>query len=621
MYLHYLLAVLVVLISVPGAATGAGVEDGQALFEQHCASCHGAPTDVRTPSRFQLSRMNPLAMLTTLTGGKMMAQAASLSTEQKRALVEAITRRELAELTILESAFCKTRTAPVTAASPVFWSGWGGGKAAMGYAGPDAAKLTPADLKNLELKWAMAFPGASQARSQPAIIGNTVFVGSAEGAVYALDATSGCIYWRINTPGPVRGAIEVGAPIDDAPTLHFASYTTDVYAVNARSGQVLWQRHVAYESLNGVTGSPVYHDDRLYIPLTSGEVGAARNPDHECCTSSGGVVALDARDGSEIWYFRTTGAQAREVGRTKAGKRLLAPSGAPVWASPTLDVQRSLLYIGTGENYSRPTTKTSDAIIALELATGEIAWSYQGTADDAWHGGCRSMPDVPPCDDVGPDLDFGMSPIIATLEGGKRVLLAGQKSAMVYGFDPDDAGKLLWKTRVGKGSALGGIHWGMATDNEYVYVTNSDRPFIIRDVNPGTELAPGMYALDVRTGEIRWKQPTPGKRCTIDSTRNQPRGSNRCLSANSAAPATIDGLVFAGDLNGVLRAYAAGSGEILWSYDTNRAFTAVNGIPAKGGSIDGPAPVIANGMVYVNSGYGSFGQLPGNVLLAFGVKH
>jgi polyvinyl alcohol dehydrogenase (cytochrome) len=70
-------------------------------------------------------------------------------------------------------------------------------------------------------------------------------------------------------------------------------------------------------------------------------------------------------------------------------------------------------------------------------------------------------------------------------------------------------------------------------------------------------------------------------------------------------------------MDGHLRAFSAEDGRILWDFDTVRDYATVNGVKAKGGSIDGPGAVVVKGMVFVNSGYSRFGGMPGNVLLAF----
>jgi polyvinyl alcohol dehydrogenase (cytochrome) len=199
-----------------------------------------------------------------------------------------------------------------------------------------------------------------------------------------------------------------------------------------------------------------------------------------------------------------------------------------------------------------------------------------------------------------------MAPILVKGKEGKDLLLAGQKSGVVYALSPD-GGKLVWRTRIGKGGALGGVHWGMATDGKYVYAANADNNIAIDKRDSSVKRAPGIYALDVLTGKLIWSSPTPA--CQ----------GNFCITGNSAAPTAAPGLVFAGALDGHMRAYSSKDGRVLWDFNTITDFETVDSIKGKGGSIDGPAPVLADGMLFVNSGYGMFGQTPGNVLLAFEV--
>ncbi len=239
---------------------------------------------------------------------------------------------------------------------------------------------------------------------------------------------------------------------------------------------------------------------------------------------------------------------------------------------------------------------TSDAIVAFDLETGRLAWSTQAQTKDNFIVGCPNAVNCP--EEKGPDFDFGSSPVLATMPSGKQILVAGQKSGTAYGLDPDNKGKILWRTSLGKGSALGGIEWGHAADDRLAYVAIADR--IVKD---GT---PGLYALDLATGDKKWSTPAPAV-----------GGGNPGLSA---AISVIPGAVFSGALNGHFRAYSTATGEIIWDFETNKPFDTVNGVQAKGGSIDAGGPVIAHGMVYTGSGYGQFGSVAGNVLLAFSVE-
>ncbi|MFI5155886.1 MAG: PQQ-binding-like beta-propeller repeat protein, partial [Chitinophagales bacterium] len=379
----------------------------------------------------------------------------------------------------------------------------------------------------------------------------------------------------------------------------------NTYAVDISTGKLVWNRRVGYESQSSITGTVAFYNGMVYVPITSLEVALAANGNYPCCTTSGGVVAVEAASGNIVWTHRVITEQARVSGKTKKGSPFMGPSGAPVWCSPTVDAKRGLLYIGTGENYSIPTTNTSDAIQALDLKTGKLIWNYQATTNDAYNVACpylNNCPEIP-----GPDLDFGMAPIMTKRSDGRDILVAGQKSGLVHALDPG-TGKLIWKERIGKGGALGGVHWGMATDGKYIYAANADNIIAIDKKDSSIVASPGLYALDINSGKLIWKTPTPP--CS------EKKG---CLIANSAAPTVIPGIVFAASIDGHLRAYASADGKIIWDFDTDRPFETMNGVKGNGGSIDGPSPLVADGMVYVNSGYGMFGQKSGNVLLAFRV--
>lgn len=580
-----------------------------ALYAAHCGACHSGTAGVRAPGLASFIYMSPRSLLAAMETGTMRPMAASLEPEQRRAIAEWITGRSVVETPLPPSAHCSER--PATGDRGVGWSGWGGGPTATGFRTTEQAGLTAGDVSKLELKWVFSFPDATQMRSQPALLDDRVIVGSQWGDVYALDKQTGCVLWTFRADSAVRGAISVGLDAAGHQRAYFVDNLTHVHALDVESGAPVWKTRVGQHPDATNTGSATLHDGRLYVPVSSMEVAAAANPAYECCTSSGAVVAVDAASGEILWRHRVIGEPAREVGRTEVGTRILAPSGAPIWSSPTVDARRGLLYVGTGENYTRPTTGSSDAILALELETGALAWTFQATASDAYNVAC-GRPDVdgncpaPP----GPDFDFGMAPILVErAEDGKPILVVGQKSGMVYGLDPDRSGAMLWSTRVGSGSTLGGIHWGIASDGVLAYVTNSDHP---RSELPAQFAdrgrTPGLFALDLITGEIEWDSATPSNVCA------ERMG---CVRGHSAAPSVIPGVVFAGSLDGRVRAHSTRSGRVLWEFDTARGFAAVHGGSGRGGAIDGPSPVVGGGWLFVNSGYGLFDQMPGNVLLAF----
>jgi polyvinyl alcohol dehydrogenase (cytochrome) len=177
-------------------------------------------------------------------------------------------------------------------------------------------------------------------------------------------------------------------------------------------------------------------------------------------------------------------------------------------------------------------------------------------------------------------------------------------------MDPDQQGKILWQTRVGKGGAVGGIVWGSAADQDHVYVANSDVRFMpggLRLLDPSA--GGGLFSLELASGKIAWKVPP------FECGRRK-----QCSPALSAAVTVIPGVVFSGGVSGYLRAYATSNGSLLWESDTAGEHGTVNGVAARGGAMEGPGPTIAGGMLYVNSGNGLWDGLSGNVLLAFSVR-
>jgi polyvinyl alcohol dehydrogenase (cytochrome) len=396
--------------------------------------------------------------------------------------------------------------------------------------------------------------------------------------------------------------------------LLFGDQTGWFYALQAETGSVLWKKRIEEHDAARLTGAPVVYKGNVFVPIASWEETRSLDPDYPCCTFRGSIVALRVRDGKQVWKSYTIGETPKVTGKTRRGTLQLGPSGAGVWSSPTLDPKRGVLYITTGDNYSSPATNTSDALMALDLSTGHIVWSKQVTAQDAYNSSCGTDRESCP-KEAGPDYDFGSSPILVTAPDGRDLLLAGQKSGIVYAFDPNRKGEIIWNVRVGKGSANGGVQWGMATDGQKVYAAVSDvgrtRPSDPLDTRRSI-LDPrdggGLTALRIVDGSKAWyAAPVP---CADGA----PSG---CSPAQPAAVTAIPGAVFSGSLDGHLRAFSAEDGSVLWDFDTVRTFETVNGVKGKGGSLDGPGAVVVNGMVLVNSGYSRFGGMVGNVLLAF----
>lgn len=278
------------------------------------------------------------------------------------------------------------------------------------------------------------------------------------------------------------------------------------------------------------------------------------------------------------------------------------PAGAAVWSSPTIDVERKALYVATGNGYADPPVRYTDAVLSFDLETGSLQWACQLAESDGWNFSCLNPNRVSCPEHAGPDVDFGSSPILRTIAPGRRVLLAGQKSGMLHALDPDAQGKIVWQVRLGHGGPLGGIEWGPAADHHAVYAAVSD----IEDRRP--EQGGGLFALRIPTGEKIWYAAPPKPACL---------GKPGCSEAQMAPVTVIPGVVFSGSMDGHLRAFGAADGNLLWDFDTLREFDTVNSVTAHGGSLNATGPVIAAGMLYLCSGYGQLGGMPGNVLLAF----
>jgi polyvinyl alcohol dehydrogenase (cytochrome) len=488
------------------------------------------------------------------------------------------------------------------------WNGWGVDINNSRFQPAAMAGLTPKQVPRLQLKWAFGFPDASSANAQPAIVGGLLFVGGGDRKVYALDAKSGCIRWTFATETVVRTAISFG-PISG--TDQFAVFFGDVgataYAVNATTGALMWKTKVEDHPAARIVGAPTLYSGVLYVPVSSFEEATGSQPTYQCCTFRGSVVALDSASGREIWKAYTIPEAPRPTNRNAIGTQLYGPAGAAVWSAPTIDVQRHAVYVATGNSYSNPSAETSDAILAFDLATGRMLWHRQATAKDSFVVACYGTDQTNCPEDHGPDSDFGQSPVLVSLRNGQRVLIIGQKSGVVYALDPDQEGKILWQTRIGKGGPLGGIMWGSAADEERVYVANSDLRGIM---SPDPTAGGGLFALDLATGKISMQVPPV------------PCGDrSQCSPALSAAVTAIPGVVFSGGVSGYLRAYATADAKLLWEVDTAHDYVTVNNVSANGGAMDGPGPTIVDGMLYVASGYAQWGGLAGNVLLAFEVRN
>lgn len=590
----------------PGFAQGA--PDGAEVFEQACASCHVEGEDPRAPNMEVLREFAPEAVLVSLTSGKMFRQGSELTDGARRAVSAFVAGRPIGTAAPPSNVgLCTSGPEPLSLADlDAGWNGWGGSVRNTRFQPADKGGLTAPAVPQLTLKWAFGFPGVNSARAQPTVVGGRVFVSSEAGDVFALDAKTGCTHWSYHAQHGIRTAVSVGpytgANGDSGYAAYFADQNAVAYAVDAKTGREIWRYKVDNHTYAGSTGSPTLYDGRLYVVTSGvGEEGQGGRPGYACCTFRGSVTALDANTGAVVWKSYSI-PESQRRGTSAEGLPLWGPAGGGIWAAPTVDAERGRLYVATGNGYADPPQLTTDAVLALDMTTGEIQWSFQPLANDVWTGGCgRGGGNNPNCpEEMGPDYDFSMPPVLTTRSDGEEILVILQKSGMAYGIDPDD-GTLVWEYKTSEGGGMGG-QWGAAVDGERAYFGVNGT----RSPTPG-----GVRAARIDSGAEVWSEDAAEKLC------GDARG---CSAAQGAAVTAVPGVVFSGSMDGGIRAHASENGAVIWEFDTNREFETVNGVRANGGAMDGPGAAVADGMLYINSGYISLIGRPGNVLLAFGVE-
>jgi len=608
---------------------------GGKLFDKHCASCHDNPA-MHAPSREALSGFSKETVMVALEFGKMQPMAAHLSKQERGLIAIYLAGTAPADEWIAEHG-CKT---PAPENHTEYVTNWGLGGHNRRFMSQQKAGIDRSNVASLEPVWSLAFPKVTDMRSQPAIIGDTLYLGDKTGKLYAIDRHTGCIRGHTEVLSGIRSAITVATLNNGKKLLVFADSMASIYAVDPVSLKKVWQEAARIYETSVITGSISYHDNRLFIPVSSYEVAVSGSPSHVCCKSHGGVIALDATDGSKLWEWHGT-EDATVQGQNSAGADMYGPSGVSVWSTPTIDAKRNRIYFGTGENLSLPATDTSDAIVALDMDSGELVWRFQALANDVWNAACLNGGANCP-ENAGGDFDFGASVIMADLPGGGELLLAGQKSGDVFALDPDPDsadGEVIWQQQVsnaGIGPNLaqsttnGGVHWGMALSGDRLLVAAADPERVRPEYIP----KPGLHALDLASGRVLWFSPVT-RGCEIAEEdkpliglQNMRAGKKveladqyRCsfYYGLSAAVLATEELVFSAGLDGKIRAFDIASGDVLWQAETARPFDTDNGVTGHGGAIDVSGQVAADGWLYVQSGYSMFGQLPGNMLVAYRV--
>ena len=613
---------------------------GQQVWIQRCQGCH-EPAVGHAPDRAALSARPRQAIEDSLTGGVMKAMASGLSADDIRAVADYITAAPVAaapakpQVAAVASpagpggaGMCATH--PPIRPGPSDWASQGLDERSSRFQPHPGLRAT--DVPRLKLKWAFALSGGGQ----PTVIGDWLFITNRDGKFYALDAHTGCIRWMVSGIGSRTTPMIVRSAISPSGWATFiGGQLTRVTAYDAQSGKPIWTspRLEAHPAAL-LTGSPIYAGERLYVPVSSFEEVLAARSAYPCCTFRGSLVAVDTKTGKPLWQTYAIDEPLKPSRRNSAGAQMQGPAGAAIWAAPTIDAKRGVVYVATGDSYTDVPTTGADAILAIDLLSGKVRWKTQVTAADNYIVNCDFPPTSANCPSPkGEDFDFGAPPILHALANGRQVLLAGQKSGLVYGLDPD-TGKTVWTTRVGAGSALGGVEWGMAADDRRLYAANADFvPLLLAGLQaagkipasvPVPPARPGLTALDPAAGKVLWQAPAPEADCHYRGDRSHDFLPGVCFRSQSAAPSAMPGVVFSGTLDGWFRAYDAATGKIIWAYSTTAAtYDTVNGVKDQpGGGIDGMGPTIAGGMVYQVSGFKGSSNTGGNavnVLLAFSV--
>ncbi|HEY3654825.1 MAG TPA: PQQ-binding-like beta-propeller repeat protein [Steroidobacteraceae bacterium] len=518
-----------------------------------------------------------------------------------------------------EKNICADAASPLALGSAQ-WNGWGRDVENTRYQPEPAIRAT--DVPKLALKWAFGFQGSAVA-GQPTVVDGRLFVASSTGRVYSLDSKTGCTYWTFDASAGIRTAISIGefAPSRSAAAPKYAAprrkhgdskkskhkYTLAhldilkapsaaffgddsgaVYALDAQRGILLWKTQVDSHPLARIVGAPTLYHNRLFVVVSSNEQSAASDSTYACCTFRGSIAALDMTTGHLLWKTYPIAEEPRSYGTNAAGGPELGPAGGAVTAAPTIDSKRNMIYVGTGGSLTEIGQRQTDAVLALDLIDGQVRWAKQFARPDKTGA-----------------AEFVSSPILRTLADGKQMLLAGQKSGVVYALDPDHSGEVLWQTKVAEDGVPGGIEWGPAADHSKLYVALSGL------VAEPDNTAGGIAALDMKTGTKRWYTPSPSPACSW--------GPGACSHAQAQAVTVVPGVAFSGSMDGHLRAYSTINGKVVWDYETAKEFLTINGIKASGGSLDQGGATIVNGVVYINSGYAQRHGQPGNVLLAFSV--
>lgn len=465
--------------------------------------------------------------------------------------------------------------------------------------------LTPATVPGMTTRWTAPTPGDVSAT--PAVVAGAVYFPDWGGGFSKVDAATGALIWQRSIPDYVgiAGAVSRSSPAVVGDTVYIGTQRgARLLAIDTATGDLRWSTTMDTHPSAILTQSPMVHDGVVYQGVSSDEEVAAIDPAYDCCTFRGSIAAVDAGTGDILWRTYTNpGTEPGSAGRY---------SGTAVWSgTPAIDQETGTLYITTGNNYTVPESVEQcqdnggtpsecapgnhlNSIIALDAATGEIRWAAGEDAFDTWNGGCIIGPPPNNCPPIaGPDHDFADGAHLMTVttpDGRERKLVgAGQKSGIYWMVDAT-TGEIVWSAAAGPGSVVGGIQWGTATDGERVYLVETNFGRLPHELPNGQVIDySSIAALDAATGQVVWHVPEPHE------------------GLAQGAVSVAGGVLYAGSLDGYMYAIDAASGQVLWE------------TLGEGSSNAGPA--VVNGTVYWGNGYERAGiGTPSRTFYAFGLS-
>jgi polyvinyl alcohol dehydrogenase (cytochrome) len=314
-------------------------------------------------------------------------------------------------------------------------------------------QLRPDNVSGLQVLWTLD-TGASIAGT-PAVVNDVVYSADLRGVVWAV-SRAGEVLWRTQLEvETILGPKVTASPLVTNRTLVIGDLGGDIHGLDVATGAVRWKIEGDAHPATTIFSSGTMVGDLVAIGISSLEELFAIFPGYPCCFFRGAVMLLDPEDGRVVWKTYTISDEELAAGA----------SGSGVWSTPTHDRSTRTVFATTGNNYTEPTTGTSDAFMAFDAATGAIKWVNQRTEGDTWNFR------FPVDSEEHPDFDIGDSPQIYKV-GGRTVVGAGQKSGFYHAVDAL-TGEIINEYQASPPGLLGGLFADSAVIKDVVYANGS----------------------------------------------------------------------------------------------------------------------------------------------------